>query len=158
MAAAGEAVELAAGSLGVAKAGGSKRGAVLALLGSLLGGVVGLFVGLPIPIVGPLLAGVAMALRARRPEVRIGLADPMGAALYHYYAHGSLKAEGSSISEGIGQGRITANLEGLEVVILGDIKHSLLRIAELATPHTGHALRTLVKQGHLSLRRSTTRK
>ena len=47
--------------------------------------------------------------------MRIGLADPLGAALYNWYEHGELKAEGSSISEGIGQGRITANLEGLEV-------------------------------------------
>lgn len=64
---------------------------------------------------GGTLAGVAAALRARKPGVQIGLADPYGAALYHYYAHGELKAEGSSISEGIGQGRITANLEGLVV-------------------------------------------
>jgi len=64
---------------------------------------------------GGTLAGVAAALRARRPGVKIGLADPYGAALYHYYAHGELKAEGASISEGIGQGRITANLEGLVV-------------------------------------------
>ena len=64
---------------------------------------------------GGTLAGTAMALRARKPEIQIGLADPMGAALWHYYAHGALKAEGSSISEGIGQGRITANLEGLTV-------------------------------------------
>ena len=64
---------------------------------------------------GGTLAGVAEALRARRPDVKIGLADPMGAALYNWYAHGELKAEGSSITEGIGQGRITANLEGLEV-------------------------------------------
>jgi cysteine synthase A len=64
---------------------------------------------------GGTLAGVAEALRARNPRVKIGLADPMGAALYNYYAHGALKAEGSSISEGIGQGRITANLEGLAV-------------------------------------------
>lgn len=64
---------------------------------------------------GGTLAGVAEGLRARKPAVRIGLADPDGAALYHYYAHGSLKSEGSSIAEGIGQGRITANLEGLEV-------------------------------------------
>jgi cysteine synthase len=47
--------------------------------------------------------------------VRIGLADPLGAALYNWYEHGELKAEGSSISEGIGQGRITANLEGATV-------------------------------------------
>lgn len=64
---------------------------------------------------GGTLAGVAAALRARKPGVKIGLADPYGASLYHYYAHGELKAEGSSISEGIGQGRITANLEGLVV-------------------------------------------
>jgi len=64
---------------------------------------------------GGTLAGVAMALRARRAGVKIGLADPMGAALYHYYKHGELRAEGSSITEGIGQGRITANLEGLSV-------------------------------------------
>jgi cysteine synthase A len=64
---------------------------------------------------GGTLAGVAEALRARNPNVKIGLADPDGAALYNYYAHGELKAEGSSITEGIGQGRITANLEGLEV-------------------------------------------
>jgi cysteine synthase A len=64
---------------------------------------------------GGTLAGVAEGLRARKPEIRIGLADPDGAALYNWYAHGELKAEGSSISEGIGQGRITANLEGLTV-------------------------------------------
>jgi len=64
---------------------------------------------------GGTLAGTAMALRERRADIRIGLADPMGAALYNYYAHGEMKAEGSSISEGIGQGRITANLEGLAV-------------------------------------------
>ena len=62
---------------------------------------------------GGTLAGVAMALQPK--GVRIGLADPEGAALFNYYAHGELKAEGSSISEGIGQGRITANLEGLAV-------------------------------------------
>jgi len=64
---------------------------------------------------GGTLAGVAMALRERKPEVVIGLADPGGAALYDWYAHGELRSEGSSISEGIGQGRITANLEGLTV-------------------------------------------
>jgi cysteine synthase A len=64
---------------------------------------------------GGTLAGVAQALRARKPNVAIGLADPGGAALYSYYAHGELKAEGTSISEGIGQGRITANLEGLTI-------------------------------------------
>ncbi|MEM8789862.1 MAG: cysteine synthase A [Pseudomonadota bacterium] len=64
---------------------------------------------------GGTLAGVADGLRARRPGVKIGLADPDGSALFHYYAHGSLKAEGGSLTEGIGQGRITANLEGLSV-------------------------------------------
>ncbi len=64
---------------------------------------------------GGTLAGVAQALRAKRPDVKIGLADPYGAALYSYYTTGELKSEGGSISEGIGQGRITANLEGLKV-------------------------------------------
>jgi cysteine synthase A len=64
---------------------------------------------------GGTLAGVAEALRAKKPDVAIGLADPHGAALYEFYARGELKSEGNSISEGIGQGRITANLEGLAV-------------------------------------------
>ena len=64
---------------------------------------------------GGTLAGVAEALRARNPDVKIGLADPHGAALYSYYTDGELKSEGGSISEGIGQGRITANLEGLKI-------------------------------------------
>jgi cysteine synthase A len=64
---------------------------------------------------GGTLAGVAEGLRARSTDVKIGLADPFGSALYNYYANGSLKSEGGSITEGIGQGRITANLEGLEV-------------------------------------------
>src|SRR5690606_30787966 len=62
---------------------------------------------------GGTFAGVLMALKERNPKVRVALADPMGAALYHYYKHGELKAEGSSITEGIGQGRITANLDGI---------------------------------------------
>ena len=64
---------------------------------------------------GGTLAGVAAALRERNPGVAIGLADPPGAALYSYYSAGELKAEGSSITEGIGQGRVTANLEGLHI-------------------------------------------
>lgn len=64
---------------------------------------------------GGTLAGVADGLRARDKSIKIGLADPGGSALWHYYAHGELKAEGNSITEGIGQGRITANLEGLEI-------------------------------------------
>ncbi|MGI9364293.1 MAG: cysteine synthase A [Rhizobiaceae bacterium] len=64
---------------------------------------------------GGTIAGVATALRARNADIKIGLADPGGAALYGYFANGELKAEGTSITEGIGQGRITANLEGLKV-------------------------------------------
>ena len=64
---------------------------------------------------GGTLAGVAQFLREKKPGVVIGLADPLGAALFHYYKLGTLKAEGSSISEGIGQGRITKNLEGLKI-------------------------------------------
>ena len=61
------------------------------------------------------LAGVAEGLRERRPDVAIAIADPMGAALFSYYTAGELKSSGSSVTEGIGQGRITANLEGLRV-------------------------------------------
>ncbi len=64
---------------------------------------------------GGTLAGVADGLRAEKSDVKIAIADPDGAALFSYYTHGELKSEGSSIAEGIGQGRITANLEGLEV-------------------------------------------
>ena len=64
---------------------------------------------------GGTLAGVSMALKERNKDITIGIADPGGAALYGYYAHGELKSEGTSVTEGIGQGRITANLEGLEV-------------------------------------------
>ena len=61
------------------------------------------------------LAGVGMFLKERNSAIRIVCADPMGAALYNYYKHGELKAEGSSITEGIGQGRVTANLEGAPI-------------------------------------------
>ena len=64
---------------------------------------------------GGTLAGVGMFLKQQKPGVVIGLADPMGAALYSYYTTGQLKAEGTSITEGIGQGRITANLEGAPI-------------------------------------------
>jgi cysteine synthase len=64
---------------------------------------------------GGTLAGIGMALKERNKSVQIAIADPMGASLYHYYAHGELKAEGTSITEGIGQGRITKNLEGAPV-------------------------------------------
>jgi cysteine synthase A len=64
---------------------------------------------------GGTLAGVGMALKERDPGVQIALADPFGSALYSFYSAGVLKAEGSSITEGIGQGRVTANLEGAPV-------------------------------------------
>mgnify|MGYP000551380528 CR=1 FL=1 len=64
---------------------------------------------------GGTLAGVGMGLKAFDENVQIALTDPFGAALYNYYANGELKAEGSSVAEGIGQGRITANLEGAPV-------------------------------------------
>ncbi len=60
---------------------------------------------------GGTLAGVGMALKERKKDIRIAISDPLGSALYGYYANGELKAEGESITEGIGQGRITANLE-----------------------------------------------
>ncbi|MEW9808034.1 cysteine synthase A [Mesorhizobium sp. ZMM04-5] len=63
---------------------------------------------------GGTLAGVAAGLKENSRDVKIALADPLGAALYSFYTEGVLKAEGSSITEGIGQGRITANLEGFE--------------------------------------------
>lgn len=64
---------------------------------------------------GGTLGGVSMALKAKNKDVVIGLADPGGAALYNWYKNGELKAEGTSITEGIGQGRVTANLEGVTV-------------------------------------------
>jgi cysteine synthase A len=64
---------------------------------------------------GGTLGGVSLALKERNPSVKIAIADPMGAALYSWYTRKELKAEGSSITEGIGQGRVTANLEGVVV-------------------------------------------
>jgi cysteine synthase A len=64
---------------------------------------------------GGTLGGVSMALKERNKGVVIGIADPGGAALYEWYKNGALKAEGTSITEGIGQGRVTANLEGVVV-------------------------------------------
>ncbi len=64
---------------------------------------------------GGTLSGVARTLRAHNPDIVIGLADPLGAAIYNYFTKGELASEGSSITEGIGQGRMTGNLEGLEV-------------------------------------------
>jgi cysteine synthase len=73
---------------------------------------------------GGTLSGTGMALKSRKPSVTIGLADPMGAALWHYYTHGSLKSEGSSITEGIGQGRITGNLVDAPIDIAFQIPDS----------------------------------
>ncbi len=64
---------------------------------------------------GGTLAGVGLGLKAKSERITIALADPHGAALYNYYAHGELKAEGNSVAEGIGQGRITANLDGAPI-------------------------------------------
>ncbi len=64
---------------------------------------------------GGTLAGVGMYLKEKKPGLVVGLADPPGAALYNWYKHGELKAQGSSITEGIGQSRITRNLEGAPV-------------------------------------------
>ena len=64
---------------------------------------------------GGTLGGVSMALKERNSGIKIGIADPGGAALYGYYANGELKSEGTSVTEGIGQGRITANLEDVVV-------------------------------------------
>jgi cysteine synthase A len=64
---------------------------------------------------GGTLAGVAIALKERNPKIRIAAADPMGAAIYSWIKHGTLASEGSSITEGIGQNRVTANLEGAPI-------------------------------------------
>ncbi|WP_070155314.1 cysteine synthase A [Sphingobium phenoxybenzoativorans] len=64
---------------------------------------------------GGTIAGVGMGLKAKDENITIALTDPHGAALYAYYAHGELKSEGESVAEGIGQGRITANLEGAPI-------------------------------------------
>ncbi|MEO8722419.1 MAG: cysteine synthase A [Sphingobium sp.] len=64
---------------------------------------------------GGTIAGVGLGLKSKDENVTIALADPHGAALYNYYAHGELKAEGTSVAEGIGQGRVTANLEGAPI-------------------------------------------
>jgi cysteine synthase len=64
---------------------------------------------------GGTLAGVGTFLKEKNASVRIAAADPLGAAMYHWYKHGELKSEGTSITEGIGQGRVTKNLEGAPV-------------------------------------------
>lgn len=64
---------------------------------------------------GGTIAGVGLGLKAKDENITIALTDPMGAALYSFYACGELKSEGSSVAEGIGQGRITANLDGAPI-------------------------------------------
>lgn len=64
---------------------------------------------------GGTIAGVGLGLKEKNEKVQIALSDPHGAALYNYFAHGELKSEGSSVAEGIGQGRITANLDGAPI-------------------------------------------
>jgi cysteine synthase A len=64
---------------------------------------------------GGTLAGTGMALKEHNRDIKVVLADPLGSALYNHYAHGELKAEGTSITEGIGQGRITKNLDGVPI-------------------------------------------
>jgi cysteine synthase len=64
---------------------------------------------------GGTLAGIAMALKERNPDIRIALSDPMGSAMYSWKMTGELKSEGSSVTEGIGQGRVTKNLEGAPI-------------------------------------------
>ncbi|SEQ00959.1 cysteine synthase A [Faunimonas pinastri] len=73
---------------------------------------------------GGTLAGNAIYLKGQNPAIKIGVADPPGSAIYNWYAHGNLKAEGSSVTEGIGQGRITANLEGAPVDLAYEIPDS----------------------------------
>ena len=64
---------------------------------------------------GGTLAGIAMALKERNASIKTAISDPMGSALYNWYAKGELRADGNSITEGIGQGRVTANLEGAPI-------------------------------------------
>jgi cysteine synthase A len=92
---------------------------------------------------GGTLAGVGLYLKERNPRVVIGLADPPGAALYHWYKHGVLKAEGSSITEGIGQSRVTKNLEGAPVDVAFQIpdEEAIAVLFELLE-HEGLALGT----------------
>jgi cysteine synthase A len=73
---------------------------------------------------GGTLAGVARALRARNPHVTIALSDPGGSGLHNFFAHGEIKIEGSSISEGIGNSRVTANLDGTAIDVSWQIPDS----------------------------------
>ena len=64
---------------------------------------------------GGTLAGIGMYLKSMNSDIKIAVSDPMGAAMYNYFKHGELKGEGTSITEGIGQGRITGNIDGMPV-------------------------------------------
>ena len=98
---------------------------------------------------GGTLGGVSMALKERIKKVRIGIADPGGASLYSYYKTGELKAEGTSITEGIGQSRITANLEGVEVDDAWRIEDAdAVKILFDLTQRRRHVPRRLVRHQH----------
>jgi cysteine synthase A len=90
---------------------------------------------------GGTLAGVAIYLKNKNKDVRTAAADPMGAAMYNWFRHGELKAEGSSITEGIGQGRITKNIEGAPIDDAYEIpdEEALPIIFDLLK-HEGHCL------------------
>ena len=64
---------------------------------------------------GGTLGGISMSLKSKNPDIKIGIADPHGSKMFAYYDHGELETEGDSITEGIGQGRITANLQDVIV-------------------------------------------
>lgn len=82
---------------------------------------------------GGTLAGIALGLKAKNEQIRIALTDPHGAGLYNYYAQGELHAEGRSVAEGIGQNRITANLDGAPIDTQFRIsdEEGLAQVAEL---------------------------
>ena len=80
---------------------------------------------------GGTLAGVAAALKMRKPAVRVALADPAGSALAHFVNHGELRAEGNSITEGIGSSRVTANFQGAQV----DTAYSILDTESVPLVH-----------------------
>jgi cysteine synthase A len=109
---------------------------------------------------GGTLGGISMALKERNSDVLIGLADPMGAALYNFYKHGELKSEGSSITEGIGQGRVTGNLEDVIIdepfqipdeealpIIFDLLKHEGLSLGGSSGINVAGAIRLAKKMG-----------
>jgi len=109
---------------------------------------------------GGSLGGISLALKERNKDVKIVLADPMGSALYNYYKHGELKAEGGSITEGIGQGRITKNLQDVIIddavqipddealtVIFDLLKHEGLCLGGSSGINVAAAIRLAKKMG-----------